>query len=49
MTAASGIIHSERAAPELRSNQTRLFGIQSWLALQAVDEESFAWLCPLSR
>jgi redox-sensitive bicupin YhaK (pirin superfamily) len=40
MTAGSGIVHSERTAPELRSMQSSLFGIQSWVALQAVDEEN---------
>jgi redox-sensitive bicupin YhaK (pirin superfamily) len=40
MTAGSGIVHSERTAPELRSKQSSLFGIQSWVALQAVDEEN---------
>jgi redox-sensitive bicupin YhaK (pirin superfamily) len=40
MTAGSGIVHSERTTPALRSKKTSLFGIQSWVALQAVDEEN---------
>jgi redox-sensitive bicupin YhaK (pirin superfamily) len=33
MTAGSGIAHSERTDPGLRSHSNRLFGIQSWVAL----------------
>jgi redox-sensitive bicupin YhaK (pirin superfamily) len=40
MTAGRGIAHSERTAPELRSAGSRLFGIQSWVALSAADEET---------
>ena len=40
MTAGRGIAHSERTAPELRSVGTKLFGIQSWVALSASDEET---------
>jgi redox-sensitive bicupin YhaK (pirin superfamily) len=40
MTAGRGIAHSERTPPELRSAGTKLFGIQSWVALSAVDEET---------
>ncbi|MET0482304.1 MAG: pirin family protein [Aestuariivirgaceae bacterium] len=40
MTAGRGIVHSERTAPALRSTGSRLFGIQSWVALSASDEES---------
>ena len=40
MTAGRGIAHSERTAPELRSVGTKLFGIQSWVALAASDEET---------
>jgi redox-sensitive bicupin YhaK (pirin superfamily) len=39
MTAGRGIAHSERTPPELRSVGTELFGIQSWVALSAKDEE----------
>jgi hypothetical protein len=40
MTAGRGITHSERTAPELRATGSRLFGIQSWVALSAKDEEN---------
>jgi redox-sensitive bicupin YhaK (pirin superfamily) len=40
MTAGRGITHSERTPPELRATRSRLFGIQSWVALSAKDEES---------
>ena len=40
MTAGRGIAHSERTAPELRSVGSKLFGIQSWVALSAPDEEA---------
>jgi hypothetical protein len=40
MTAGRGIAHSERTPPELRSIGTKLFGIQSWVALSAKDEET---------
>src|SRR6476619_8459063 len=40
MTAGRGIAHSERTRPELRSLGTKLFGIQSWVALSAKDEEA---------
>src|SRR6266850_5632258 len=40
MTAGRGIAHSERTPPELRSVGTKLFGIQSWVALSAADEET---------
>jgi redox-sensitive bicupin YhaK (pirin superfamily) len=39
MTAGRGIAHSERTPPELRTTGSRLFGIQSWVALSAKDEE----------
>jgi len=39
MTAGRGITHSERTAPALRQTGSRLFGIQSWVALSAQDEE----------
>ena len=40
MTAGRGIAHSERTPPDLRSLGTKLFGIQSWVALPAKDEEA---------
>ena len=40
MNAGRGIAHSERTAPELRAKGTRLFGIQTWLALPKTHEES---------
>jgi len=40
MTAGRGIVHSERTAPELRATGSKLFGIQSWVALSARDEET---------
>jgi redox-sensitive bicupin YhaK (pirin superfamily) len=40
MTAGRGIAHSERTPPELRSVRSKLFGIQSWVALSAADEEA---------
>ena len=39
MTAGQGIVHSERTATALRSHSNRLFGIQSWAALPADQEE----------
>ena len=39
MTAGRGITHSERTAPEVRAASSKLFGIQSWVALSARDEE----------
>src|SRR5690242_11651200 len=38
MTAGSGIVHSERTPPELRTG-SRLSGIQTWVGLPAADEE----------
>jgi redox-sensitive bicupin YhaK (pirin superfamily) len=40
MTAGSGIAHSERTAPELRTRRVSLFGIQSWVALPTHAEET---------
>lgn len=40
MTAGRGIVHSERTGTELRATGSRLFGLQSWVALSARDEES---------
>src|ERR1700758_3039297 len=39
MTAGRGIAHSERTPPELRVLGSKLFGIQSWVALSRLDEE----------
>ena len=40
MTAGAGIAHSERTPEDVRATSSRLFGIQTWLALPAVDEET---------
>lgn len=40
MTAGRGIVHSERTPQQLRSVGSKLFGIQSWVALSAKDEET---------
>jgi redox-sensitive bicupin YhaK (pirin superfamily) len=40
MTAGRGIAHSERTPSELRVRDSRLFGIQTWVALPARDEET---------
>jgi redox-sensitive bicupin YhaK (pirin superfamily) len=40
MTAGRGIVHSERTPPSLRTAGSSLFGIQSWVALSAKDEET---------
>ncbi|MDB5034686.1 MAG: Pirin-related protein [Chlorobi bacterium] len=40
MTAGRGIAHSERTPPEMRRGGARMFGIQSWVALPAGDEEA---------
>lgn len=39
MTAGSGIVHSERTAPEERAKTSRLHGIQAWVALPREREE----------
>ncbi len=39
MTAGSGIVHSERSPDDERARSQRVFGIQSWVALPAADEE----------
>jgi redox-sensitive bicupin YhaK (pirin superfamily) len=38
MTAGSGIVHSERTAPELRRAGSRMHGIQTWVALPQAQE-----------
>jgi redox-sensitive bicupin YhaK (pirin superfamily) len=40
MTAGRGIVHSERTSPELRARGSRVFGLQTWVALPAAHEES---------
>jgi hypothetical protein len=40
MTAGSGIAHSERSDAAVRQSPSRLFGIQSWVALPRRDEET---------
>ena len=42
MTAGSGIVHSERTAPEVRTAGQSLFGLQTWVALPAHREEAIA-------
>ena len=39
MTAGRGIVHSERTAPDRRTEGERLHGLQLWLAMPAADEE----------
>ncbi len=39
MTAGSGIVHSERTGQDVRKQPSNLYGIQSWLALPANQEE----------
>ena len=39
MTAGRGIVHSERTPRELRTRDTRLFGIQTWVGLPRDREE----------
>ena len=40
MTAGRGIVHSERTPPELRAAGSRLFGLQTWVALPQAQEEA---------
>jgi redox-sensitive bicupin YhaK (pirin superfamily) len=40
MTAGRGITHSERTPAALREGESRLFGIQTWVALPERDEEA---------
>lgn len=40
MTAGRGITHSERTPANLRDRETRLHGIQTWIALPEADEET---------
>jgi redox-sensitive bicupin YhaK (pirin superfamily) len=39
MTAGSGIVHSERTAPQVRLNETNISGLQCWVALPRAHEE----------
>lgn len=39
MTAGRGIVHSERTREEVRDSESRMFGIQSWVALPKGSEE----------
>jgi hypothetical protein len=39
MTAGSGIVHSERTAPETRRHESSLHGLQCWVALPRSKEE----------
>ncbi|MGV3743043.1 MAG: pirin family protein [Burkholderiaceae bacterium] len=40
MTAGRGIVHSERTAPDVRSRESSLFGLQCWVALPKRHEET---------
>ena len=40
MTAGSGIVHSERTDPSLRSSGGLMHGMQAWVALPQEDEET---------
>jgi redox-sensitive bicupin YhaK (pirin superfamily) len=40
MTAGRGIAHSERTGPELRQSGSRLYGVQTWVALPKAHEET---------
>lgn len=40
MTAGSGIVHSERTEPEMRSTGFRMHGVQTWVALPKAHEEA---------
>lgn len=43
MTAGRGIVHSERTPNAERSRETRLHGIQTWVALPSEHEETEPW------
>ena len=49
MTAGRGIVHSERTSQELRNVGSKLFGIQSWVALSVEGRGNGAGLRPLRR
>ena len=40
MTAGRGIVHSERTDPAIRTRGSRLFGLQTWVALPKAHEET---------
>jgi redox-sensitive bicupin YhaK (pirin superfamily) len=40
MTAGRGIVHSERTPPQVRTQSSKLFGIQTWVALPKAHEEA---------
>lgn len=40
MTAGRGIVHSERTGPDARATESRLHGIQIWIALPVDEEEA---------
>jgi len=40
MTARRGIVHSERTSPAMKAHGSRLFGLQTWVALPAAREET---------
>jgi redox-sensitive bicupin YhaK (pirin superfamily) len=40
MTAGRGIVHSERTPPGLRASGSRIFGLQTWVALPRSHEEA---------
>ncbi|MEA2934711.1 MAG: hypothetical protein QOD74_1357, partial [Variibacter sp.] len=40
MTAGRGIVHSERTAPDMKARGSRLFGLQTWVALPRAHEET---------
>lgn len=40
MTAGRGIVHSERTPPDVRRQQSPIYGIQSWVALPRAREET---------
>jgi len=43
MTAGHGIVHSERSPKSARSKESRLHGIQTWIALSDEHEETEPW------
>jgi redox-sensitive bicupin YhaK (pirin superfamily) len=43
MHAGSGIVHSERTGPQARARESRIHGVQLWVALPAKGEETPPW------